>query len=132
MTAISNSVLVVEDDPSMSQAMARMLRVSGMIPVMFASAEEFLESDDRDGALCLIIDVHLPGMSGFALRDRLIAAGATPPIIFITAFDNADARALAQRPGTFAFLAKPFSGQTLIQTLQRVAGAVRMPGPQAS
>ncbi len=125
MTAISNSVVVVEDDPSMSQAMARMLRVSGMIPVMFSSAEEFLESEDRETALCLIIDVQLPGLNGFALRDRLLAKGSMPPVIFITAFDNPDARALAERPGTFAFLTKPFSGQTLVKTLHRVAEATR-------
>jgi FixJ family two-component response regulator len=125
MTAISNSVVVVEDDPSMSQAMARMLRVSGMIPMMFSSAEEYLESEDHEAVLCMIIDVQLPGLSGFALRDRLLAAGAMPPVIFITAFDNPDARALAERPGTFAFLPKPFSGQTLIKTLHRIAEAAQ-------
>lgn len=125
MTAISKSVVVVEDDPSMSQAMARMLRVSGMIPVMFSSAEELLESDDREAALCIIIDVQLPGLSGFALRDRLFAKGAMPPVIFITALDNPDARALAERPGTFAFLPKPFSGQTLMSTLRRLEETVR-------
>jgi FixJ family two-component response regulator len=117
---VSNSVVVVEDDPSMSQAMARMLRVSGLIPVMFSSAEELLESDEHEGAMCLIIDVQLPGLNGFALRDRLHAAGDMPPVIFITAFDDADTRALAERPGTVAFLSKPFSGQALIQALRRI------------
>ncbi len=125
MGAIPNSVVVVEDDPSMSQAMARMLRVSGLIPVMFTSAEELLESDDVEGALCLIIDVQLPGLSGFALRDRLVARGSMPPVIFITAFDDAGTRALADRPGTFAFLRKPFSGQTLIQAVRKITEATR-------
>ena len=117
MTATSNCVVVVEDDPSMSQAMARMLRVSGMIPVMFSCAEDLLESDEHEGAMCLIIDVRLPGLNGFGLRDRLFATGGMPPVIFITAFDDANARALAARPGTLAFLAKPFTGQALMQAV---------------
>ncbi|HLX23977.1 MAG TPA: response regulator [Usitatibacter sp.] len=123
MGAISNSVVVVEDDPSMSQAMARMLRVSGMIPVMFSSAEELLEGDELGIAACLIIDVQLPGLNGFALRDRLAAAGKLPPVIFITAFDDADTRALAERAGMFAFLRKPFSGQALMEAVRRAAEA---------
>ncbi|HEY2629712.1 MAG TPA: response regulator, partial [Usitatibacter sp.] len=111
IAAMSNSVVVVEDDPGLSQALARMLRVSGLIPVMYSSAEELLEGDDHTGAMCMIIDVQLPGLNGFALRDRLVAAGGMPPVIFITAFDDPGTRALAERPGTFAFLTKPFSGQ---------------------
>jgi FixJ family two-component response regulator len=133
-TAISNSVVVVEDDPSLSQALARVLRVSGMIPVMFASAEELLEGDDHGGAMCMIIDVQLPGLNGFALRDRLFAAGGMPPVIFITAFDDSGTRALAERPGTFALLVKPFSGQTLMKTLRRLSesqGPVQAEGAPA-
>ncbi len=123
MSELSNSVVVVEDDPSMSQAMARVLRVSGMIPVMYSSAEELLESDEHRGAMCIIIDVQLPGLNGFALRDRLVAAGGMPPVIFITAFDDPGTRALADRPGTFAFLHKPFSGRALMKTLRRIVDA---------
>jgi FixJ family two-component response regulator len=119
MGAISNSIVVVEDDPSMSQAMARMLRVSGMIPVMFSSGEELLESDELEGAACLIIDVQLPGLNGFALRDKLAAARTLPPVIFITAFDDADTHELAARAGMFAFLRKPFSGQALMDAVRR-------------
>ncbi len=133
MAERTNSVVVVEDDPSMSQALARVLRVSGMIPVMFSSAEELLECNDHLGALCMIIDVQLPGLSGFALRDRLWAAGGMPPVIFITAFDDASTRALAERPGTFAFLTKPFSGQALMKALHRIAElAAAAPTPSHS
>jgi FixJ family two-component response regulator len=114
-------VIVVEDDPSMNQAMTRILRLAGLLPVAFTSAEGFLESGKGEGAMCLIIDVQLPGMNGFALQERLSGAGAVPPVIFITAFDEPEARAQAAAHRASAFLAKPFSGQTLVETVRRVA-----------
>jgi FixJ family two-component response regulator len=123
MGAVSNSVVVVEDDPSMSQAMARMLRVSGVIPVMFSSAEELLEGR-YEGAACLIIDIQLPGLDGFALRDRLASDGTLPPVIFISAFDDADTRAGVERAGVSLFLHKPFSGQALMEAVRRATEAV--------
>jgi FixJ family two-component response regulator len=113
------TVIMVEDDPSMCQALDRILRLGGFIPHAYGSAEALLQNGRSDGALCMICDVRLPGMSGFALRDRLASAGAIPPVIFITAFDEPEARARAARVGA-DFLAKPFSGRLLLETIRTI------------
>ncbi|HTS20243.1 MAG TPA: response regulator [Casimicrobiaceae bacterium] len=113
------TVIVVEDDPSVSQALERILRLGGLRPVTYPSAEALLVRNGVVNAVCLILDVQLPGLSGFALRDQLSAKGALPPVIFITAFDEPDARARADRAGAAAFLTKPFSGKALLETIHK-------------
>jgi CheY-like chemotaxis protein len=71
----------------MCQALKRILLLGGFEPRMYGSAEALLD-DDRKDAVCMILDVQLPGMSGFALRERLGAHAALPPVIFVTAFDD--------------------------------------------
>ena len=115
------TVVIVEDDASLCQAMARVLRAAGLDSVAFGSAEALLAAEPTRSPICLVIDVLLPGMSGFVLRDRLASAGAVPPVIFITAFDEPESRALAAKAGAAAFLAKPFSGRALVDTIQRAA-----------
>jgi FixJ family two-component response regulator len=114
-----STVIVVEDDPSMCQALDRILRLGGFVPRAYVSAEALLQNCRSDGALCMILDVRLPGMSGFALRDRLASAGAIPHVIFVTAFDEPEARARAARVGA-DLLAKPFSGRLLLETIRRL------------
>src|SRR5262245_58939249 len=126
---IANSVIVVEDDAGMSAAMARMLRVAGYTPVTFASAEELLASNALADAFCMVIDVQLPGLSGFALHDRLVAAGRAPPVIFITAFDEPEPRARSADGGAVAFLTKPFSGHALVEVVRRVPNVTRIGSP---
>lgn len=116
------TVVVVEDDASMSQAMERILRLAGFAPSTFATAEEVVASHVAEDAVCLIIDVQLPGQNGFALRDRLAAAGALPHVIFISAFDEPEARAQAAGVGA-DFLTKPFSGRMLLETIRKSATA---------
>ena len=118
--AHNNTIVIVEDDASVSQALARMLRVAGMDPVTFASAEALLASTPAPVSICLVIDVQLPGMNGFALRDRLAESGVLPQVVFITAFDDPENRALANRAGA-EFLAKPFTGRSLLDIIRRAA-----------
>src|SRR5277367_3024071 len=89
-------IVIVEDDPSMSQAIERVLRVGGFTPIMFDSAESALAADAAQAADCLVLDVRLPGMSGFELYHRLIRAGDEPPAIFITAHDEPSVRQEAE------------------------------------
>ena len=116
-------VIIVEDDPSMSQALERILRIGGYASIVYASAEAFLASDGVATASCLIIDVRLPKLNGFELHRRIAQSGAVLPAIFITAFDEGDARAKARDAGAFAFLAKPFSGRTLLKTVASALGS---------
>jgi len=75
-------VLVVEDDASMSQAIERLLRAAGFQAVTFPSAEALLESEKPPIAACLVLDVSLPGLSGFDLRLRLFESNVSPPVIY--------------------------------------------------
>jgi len=81
-------VAIVDDDASIRQALARVLSVSGISARTFGSAEQYLSQLGPDGPVCLVLDVHLPGRNGFALRDELEARGVAPPIIFISALDE--------------------------------------------
>jgi FixJ family two-component response regulator len=111
-------VAVVEDDAGMSQALARILRLAGYQSATFVSAESLIRDGGGTGADCLVLDVQLPGMSGFELRDHLVQAGIVAPVIFITAYDDAGARDLAERANAI-YLAKPFTGRTLIDAVAR-------------
>ena len=82
-----------------------------------------LASDTLQGAGCLIVDVQLPVMNGFELHARLATMTVLPPVMFITAFDSPEARAQALAAGAVAFLTKPFSGRTLLETVRRVLAA---------
>jgi FixJ family two-component response regulator len=107
---------VVEDDPSFLRALRRLLSAAGFSVATYASAEEFLASDSAGATSCLVLDVHLGGMSGFDLQQTLAAAGSPIPTIFITAHDDAVTRERA-RSGV-AYLRKPFREDALIGAIR--------------
>lgn len=109
-------VIVLEDDASLRQAMRRVLEAGGYLTATFGSAEA-LSADDAALASCLVLDVHLPGVSGL---DFYAALGdARPPAIFISADDSDHQRKAATRAGAFDFLGKPFEGTRLLQSVAR-------------
>lgn len=112
------TIVVVEDDAGMSKAIERLLRAAGFQPVCFASAEAVLGTDTVKDAACLVLDIHLPGLSGFALRRRLAALGHEPPVIFITAHDETSTRVEAKALGCVAYLRKPFDGQAMLEAIR--------------
>ena len=117
------SIVVVEDDPSMGQAIERILRAGGFTAAVFASAEAALEAGAAEQADCLVLDIHLPGMSGFELYRRLALADKELPVIFITARDEPAVREEAERlGGVGSYVPKPFSGRDLLDALARVLG----------
>lgn len=114
-----NTVLIVDDDASVRQATERLFRVAGYTTAAFASAEALLAARRAEHAACLVIDVCLPGLSGFELCARLAAAGIDVPMIFVSAHDEPHVREQAEQIGAFAFLAKPWSGATLLAVVAR-------------
>jgi FixJ family two-component response regulator len=114
-----STIVVVEDDPSMSQAIQRLLRAAGLAPMTFPSAEAFLCSGQVADAACLVLDLHLPGIGGFGLHAHLAASGIDLPTIVITAQDRPSLRRESARIGVVDYLAKPFSGQRLIEAVLR-------------
>ena len=119
-----NVVVLVEDDYGMRQSLQCMLEVSGFITQTFCSAEALLAAEIADHARCLVLDVQLPGMSGFELQRRLRASGHVRPVIFITAHDTNAAREQAEALGAIAYLPKPFAAEALLDAVGRTA-----PGP---
>ena len=116
-------VIVVDDDPGMSRAMARMIELGGMTPLLFPSAEAML-ADRCDGAACIVIDVQLPGMDGLELHEMLVARGDRTPVLFVSASEEAEARAHDATGSPAAFLAKPFSGLALLERLKTLLDKV--------
>jgi FixJ family two-component response regulator len=118
MPARKSTIAIVEDDASVNRALGRLLRASGFEPLMFASAEEFLASPAPEAHACLILDIHLPGMSGFELFDHLSAAAQHPSAIFITAEDEETVREQAYRIPDSVYLRKPFVGAVLLEAVR--------------
>jgi FixJ family two-component response regulator len=106
-------VAVVDDDSSIRLSLARVFRGAGIHAQTFASAEEYLAHEMVVGPRCLVLDVHLGGeLSGFDLHAHLVSAGEAPPVIFITAHDDAPRHAC--RGGSYAYLHKPFDPEALL------------------
>jgi FixJ family two-component response regulator len=95
------------------------LRLLGYTTASFATAEDFLESGCAGDTACLIIDMHLPGMSGAELQSRLVQGSYGMPIIFITAFAEEETRARVLRNGALCYLSKPLREQSLIDCLDQ-------------
>ena len=96
------------------RAVRRLLRSAGYAIDTFASAEEFLDLGSQARPDCLVLDVHLRGLSGFDLQDLLEASGRSIPIVFITAHDDMGTRERAQKASTTEYLSKPFEDQSLL------------------
>jgi FixJ family two-component response regulator len=119
MPRIPPTVCIIEDDESVRRALRRLLRAVGLTAEAFASAEEFLEAAGRPAPGCLILDHHLPGLSGLELQARLKAEGRDIPIVFLTAYGDARVREQALRAGAVAFLEKPFAEKALLEAVGR-------------
>jgi FixJ family two-component response regulator len=114
-------VYVIDDDASLLRALRRLLAAGGFRVCTFSSAEEFLESAAATPA-CLVLDVHLGGLSGLDLHEQLLAAGRRIPVVFITAHDDAVTRERARRAGAVDYLRKPFNDESLIAGIKRALG----------
>ena len=114
MSVAELRVCVIDDDEDVVRAVRRLLRSAGYAIDTFASAEEFLDLGNQERPDCLVLDVHLRGLSGFDLQDLLEASGRSIPIVFITAHDDAGTRERGQKAATTEYLAKPFEDQSLL------------------
>ena len=112
------SIVIVEDDAGMKTAIERLLRAAGYRPICFASAEELLQTMAADTAACLVLDIHLPGLSGLELGRLLAASGHVKPFIFITGQDEPSLCDEARRLGC-AYFRKPFAGQALLEAIRQ-------------
>jgi FixJ family two-component response regulator len=121
-------VLVVDDDKRVRIALGDLLRSAGFKVQLFGSAQELLEQKTLpEGPRCLVLDVHLPGLSGLDLQERLNAEGVDAPIIFITGRGDIPMSVRAMKAGAVEFLTKPFRDGDLLdaveQAIERSAAA---------
>jgi len=117
-------IAIVDDDASMLKGIERLLGACGFVTKVFASAEAFLDHNAAADVDCLLVDIHLGGMSGIELRHRLTASGCRLPVIFMTAFDDEATRMQAQSAGCVAFLHKPFAANLLLGAIEQAAPGI--------
>jgi FixJ family two-component response regulator len=111
-------VCLVDDDAAVLRGLGLLLRTVGFVVEAFRSAEEFLRAPHAVRPDCLVVDIHLGGLSGFDLHDRLTAAGMSIPTIFITGHDDVATRERARRAGAAGYLQKPFDPHSLIAAIE--------------
>jgi len=111
-------ISIVDDDESIREALKSLMRSARFNVEAFASAEEFLASERLSDTACLILDVTLPGMSGFELQSRLNSERRAIPIIFITAQADDASRQRALKGGAVEFLGKPVRWEPLFKAIQ--------------
>jgi FixJ family two-component response regulator len=114
----SKLIAIIDDDESICDSLRDLVESAGLVARCFGSAGEFLESGLHRQAACLITDILMPKMSGLELQAKLKDEECDIPIIFITAFGDANMRIRAMREGAVEFLAKPFDHHLLLKTVR--------------
>jgi FixJ family two-component response regulator len=111
------TVFIVDDDPSVREALTSLIRSAGFRVVAFASGREFLQHERSAFPACLILDVRLPELGGFDLQRMLSESGRQIPIIFITGHGDIAMSVRAMKAGAMDFLPKPFRDEELLATI---------------
>ena len=117
-------ISIVDDDASMREALVELVRSLGYEVRDFASAEDFLASNDLGQFTCAITDIQMPGMNGFELKHELSTRHSSLPVIMITARAEPRTEEKAMSSGATCFLRKPFEAETLANCLQRILRGV--------
>jgi FixJ family two-component response regulator len=110
-------VHIVDDDPMVLGAVARLLRLNDFDVVTHESAQAFLDAYQRDEPGCALVDVAMPAIDGLALQARLLAEEG-PPVVFLSGLEDVPGCATAMRHGAVDFLRKPVDEATLVGALQ--------------
>ena len=119
MNGQSARVFVVDDDVSICVALSRLIRSAGFHVETFGTAAECLSADRLKDADCLVLDVHLPDLSGLELQTRLADLGLELPIVFITGRGDIPMSVRAMKAGALEFLTKPFEDRQLLDAIEQ-------------
>jgi FixJ family two-component response regulator len=111
------TVIVIDDDPDVREALGRLLRSVGLGASAYGSVSEFLEAGRSEGPTCMVLDVRLPGKGGLEFQRELASAGLHLPIIFITGHGDIPMSVEAIKGGAIEFLTKPFRDQDLLNAI---------------
>ena len=116
-------VAIVDDDESVRRALARLVQSARMEAVTFACGEQFLSEVERLEPDCVVLDLHMPGTSGFDVQARLQQSSKAPPVVAITGCDTLEAAARILGSGASAYLLKPVEKETFLEAIARAVGA---------
>ncbi len=112
------SVYIIDDDLSVRNGLTRIVKAAGINAESFESAGDFLNSEKYKEHGCIILDVHMPEMTGPELQEKLIEAGSTMPIIFLSAHSDVPTTAKTMKKGAVDFLEKPVDHEDLMAAIQ--------------
>ena len=112
-------VHVVDDDAAFRTAISRVLTAAGHRPRLYASAPEYLASNDADGPACLVLDLRMPGLTGLDLQAALSQRDDAHPVIFLSGHGDIPSTVRAMREGALDFLTKPVPTATLLAAIER-------------
>jgi FixJ family two-component response regulator len=110
-------IAIVDDEEAVRKALMRLMRSAGLEAAMYSSGAEFLESLGTRRPDCVVLDLHMPGMSGFEVQARLAEDSEKLPVIIITAHDSPEARERALAAHARAYLRKPLDDQALLDAI---------------
>jgi two-component system response regulator FixJ len=121
MTHAVPTIYIVDDDSAVRDSLRALLEAFGMDVRDYGSAKAFLADPYGNKRGCLILDLHMPEMSGIELLEVLRERDSSLPVIMFTGRGDINLRDRAERSGAIALLAKPVDTELLLQTIQRVA-----------
>lgn len=115
-------VAVIDDDPSVRRALQRVLKVMDVSVEGYASGEEFLASLQQQKPDCVVLDLHMPGMSGLEVQEQLNRLQERPPVIIVTGHYEPDMRRRCILAGASGYLRKPIDGELLRRAIDQAIG----------
>lgn len=119
MTSLDTTVLLIDDDADVLEAVARLLRSAGWKTASFGSAQEFLAAPPFSGTGCIVLDVSMPGMTGPQLHDWMREHGITLPVIYLSGHCDVPTSVQAMKCGALDVLQKPADAEVLLQSISR-------------
>jgi len=118
---------VVDDDADVRVALTRLVSSAGFAVETFASGAEFLRSLEDHEPDCLVLDLHMPEMSGFDVQSALATGHANVPVVVITGHDTPESHARAVQLGARAYLCKPVDDEALLEAIDTAIGGASRP-----
>jgi FixJ family two-component response regulator len=117
VTDTKDTVIVIDDDPSVREGLESLLRSVGLQVKTFGAVADFLKAPPADGPTCLVLDVRLPGQGGLDFQRSLAESGVHLPIVFITGHGDIPMSVRAMKGGAIEFMTKPFREQDLLDAI---------------
>jgi FixJ family two-component response regulator len=125
MPSEKKKIYIVDDDESVCRALKTLLMTFDFEVITFNSADSFFKAVPNDAPGCLVLDIHMPGMDGWAMQKKILESGSKRAVIFISAEKKDTAADRALKVGAVGFLQKPFDGQSLVDLINSASGGAK-------